>query len=465
LASSTRQEAPLVAIVGRPNVGKSTLFNRLIGERRSIVGDEPGITRDRIYGEADWRTKRFAIVDTGGIVPDDDAVIPANILKQAGFAIDAAEAIVWVVDARKGITPLDQELAQLLRSTGKRVLVAANKADAISLESDAGEFHGFGFSDVFAISAEHGNGIGELLDALVTGFGPGSPEVSRIADERNRAHGQASRELRLAIVGRPNVGKSSLLNRLLGEERAIVSPVAGTTRDTVDTLLEFEGQSFRLIDTAGIRRKGKTEAMAEKLSVVMARKSLERADVAIVVLDAEQGIAALDAAIAGYAVEAGCSIILVLNKWDTIENKDTHTGSAFERKVREQMKFLSWASVVTISALTGQRLQRLLPLAVEANKARNLRISTSRLNEFFEREITQGSGIMPARPHGGSRLHVQYITQIGIRPPTFVVFTAGGKAGLHFSFVRHLENRMREEFGFLSTPIRFVERHKSKRRR
>ena len=454
-----------IAIVGRPNVGKSTLFNRLIGERRSIVGDEPGITRDRIYGEADWRTKRFAIVDTGGIVPDDDAVIPANILKQAGFAIDAAEAIVWVVDARKGITPLDQELAQLLRSTGKRVLVAANKADAVNLESDAGEFHGFGFSDVFAISAEHGNGIGELLDSLVTGFGPGSPEVSRIADERNRAHGQAARELRLAIVGRPNVGKSSLLNRLLGEERAIVSPVAGTTRDTVDTLLEMEGQSFRLIDTAGIRRKGKTEAMAEKLSVVMARKSLERADVAIVVLDAEQGIAALDANIAGYAVEAGCSIILVLNKWDTIENKDTHTGSAFERKVRDQMKFLSWASVVTISALTGQRMPRLLPLAIEANKARNVRISTARLNEFYDREITQGSGILPARPHGGSRLHVQYMTQIGIRPPTFVVFTAGGKAGLHFSFVRHLENRMREEFGFLATPIRFVERHKSKRRR
>jgi len=458
-------EPPLVAIVGRPNVGKSTLFNRLIGERRSIVGDEPGITRDRIYAEANWRTKRFAIVDTGGIVPDDDAVIPANILKQAGFAIDAAEAIVWVVDARKGITPLDQELAQLLRSTGKRVLVAANKADAVVLESDAGEFHSFGFADVFAISAEHGNGIGDLLDTLVTGFDPGSPEVDKSADESNRAHGQTARELRLAIVGRPNVGKSSLLNRLLGEERAIVSPVAGTTRDTVDTLLQTEGQNFRIIDTAGIRRKGKTEAMAEKLSVVMARKSLERADVAIVVLDAEQGIAALDAAIAGYALEAGCSIILVLNKWDTIENKDTHTGSAFERKVREQMKFLSWASVVTISALTGQRVPRLLPLAVEANKARNVRISTSRLNEFFEREITQGSGIMPARPHGGSRLHVQYITQIGIRPPTFVVFTAGGKAGLHFSFVRHLENRMREEFGFLATPIRFVERHKSKRRR
>src|SRR5207253_385970 len=247
---------------------------------------------------------------TGGIVPADDAVIPANILKQAGFAIDDAEALIWVVDARKGITPLDQELARLLRSTGKRVLVAANKADATGLESDAGEFHSFGFAEVFPISAEHGNGIGDLLDTLVEGMRGSSPTVREGSEESSRKGAKAQsnaepppRELRLAIVGRPNVGKSSLLNRLLGEERAIVSPVAGTTRDTVDTLLETEGQSFRIIDTAGIRRKGKTEAMAEKLSVVMARKSLEHADVAIVVLDAEQGIAALDAAIAGYAVE------------------------------------------------------------------------------------------------------------------------------------------------------------------
>jgi GTP-binding protein len=464
LTDSKQYLLPLVAIVGRPNVGKSTLFNRLIGERRSIVGDESGITRDRIYGEANWQTKRFAIVDTGGIVPDDDAVIPANILKQAGFAIDEAEALIWVVDARKGITPLDQELALLLRSTGKRVLVAANKADAVRLESDAGEFHSFGFAEVFAISAEHGNGIGDLLDTLVTGLSHGSG-VGEYAEEPNRARSLPARELRLAIVGRPNVGKSSLLNRLLGEERAIVSPLAGTTRDTVDTLLETATQTFRIIDTAGIRRKGKTQAMAEKLSVVMARKSLERADVAIVVLDAEQGIAALDATIAGYAVEAGCSIILVLNKWDTLENKKTGSAAAFERKIREQMKFLSWAEVVTISALTGQRVRKLLPLAAQANKDRNVRISTSRLNEFFDRAIAQGSGINPAKSHGTSRLHVQYITQISVRPPTFVVFTSGGKAGLHFSFVRHLENRMREEFGFFATPIRIVERHKSKRRR
>src|SRR5437016_2691666 len=452
-----RAEAlPLVSIVGRPTVGKSTLFNRLIGERRSIVGDEPGITRGRIYGEGEWNGSRFALVDTGIMLSVDEAVIPANILKQASFAIDEAQALVWVVDARKGVTPLDQELARLLRGTGKRVIVAANKADAVNWESDAGEFHAFGFDDVFGISAEHGNGIGEMLDALV------SSASWKFAKPLDASYQLAP--LNLAIVGRPNVGKSSLLNRLLGEERAIVSPVAGTTRDTVDTLLETKDQTFRIIDTAGIRRKGRTEAMAEKLSVVMARKSLERADVAVVLLDAAQGIAALDAAIAGYAVEAGCSIILALNKWDLLADKDTRTGAVFERKVREQMKFLSWAPVVSISALKGQRVHKLLSLAVRANEARRRRIPTSQLNQFFERTITQRSGIVPAKTHGASRLRVQYITQTGVRPPTFVVFTAGGKAGLHFSFVRHLENRLREEFDFFGTPVRFIERHKKKKR-
>ena len=462
MAKLKEKPLSLVAIVGRPNVGKSTLFNRLIGERRSIVGDEPGITRDRIYGEAEWNDVPFALVDTGGIVPDDEAVIPANILKQASFAIDEARALIWVVDARKGVTPLDEELARLLRGTGKRVIVAANKADVAHWESDAGEFHAFGFDDVFPISAEHGNGIGEMLDALV-----GSADW-QLATSPPRTETDASYQLaplNLAIVGRPNVGKSSLLNKLLGEERAIVSPVAGTTRDSVDTLLETPEQRFRIIDTAGIRRKGKAIEMTEKLSVMMARKALERADVAIVVVDAEQGVAALDAAIAGYAVEAGCSIILAVNKWDALENKETGTASAFERSLRDQMKFLSWGEVVTISALTGQRTQKLLPLAIRANKVRRNRIATSRLNDFFEREVRQRSGITPAKTHKGSRLHVQYITQIGVRPPTFVVFTSGGKAGLHFSFLRHLENRLRDEFDFFATPIRIIERHKSRNRR
>ena len=482
---------PLVAIVGRPNVGKSTLFNRLIGERRAIVGDEPGITRDRIYGESEWNGKRFALVDTGGIVPDDEATIPANIFKQAAVAIDEAAALLWVVDVRKGITPLDEELASSLRTTGKVVLVAANKADAARLEGEASEFHRFGFDQVFPISAEHGNGIGEMLDTLAAEIETrrsgdaetrgGSPtlregvsrdgakaqslEAALVPPEADETSELPARELRLAIVGRPNVGKSSLLNKLLGEERAIVSPLAGTTRDSVDTLLKTEDQTFRIIDTAGIRRKGKTEAVAEKLSVIMARKSLERADVAIVVLDAEQGIAALDATIAGYAIETGCSIILTLNKWDLLADKDTAAGARFERKVREQMKFLSWAPVATTSALTGQRVHKLLRLATRANATRNLRIPTSRLNEFFEREIRQRSGITPAKTYKGSRLHVQYITQTSVRPPTFVVFTAGGKAGLHFSFLRHLENRLREEFDFFASPIRIIERHKSKRRK
>jgi GTPase len=449
-----RETLPLVAIVGRPNVGKSTLFNRITGERRSIVGDEPGITRDRIYGEGEWAGRRFSIVDTGGIVPDDDAVIPANILKQAASAINEAQALLWVVDVRKGVTPLDEELARLLRSTGRRVLVAANKADALKLEADAGEFYRFGFEEVFPVAAEQGTGVAELLDALVEDF-------ARINYETEV---KPPRELRLAIVGRPNVGKSSLLNRLLGEERVIVSPIAGTTRDAVDTLIEVEGQTFQLIDTAGIRRKGKTDEMAEKMSVVMARRSLERADVAIIVVDAVDGVVALDANIAGYAHDAGCSILIAVNKWDALENKLTGTPAEFERGLRDKMKFLDWAPVITISALTGQRTERILPLALRANEARNRRVPTSQLNSFFERAVSQPrGGGAPAPVRGGvSRLHIQYMTQAGVRPPTFIVFTAGGRAGLHFSYERYLQNRLREEFDFFATPLRIVERHKKR---
>jgi GTP-binding protein len=271
----------------------------------------------------------------------------------------------------------------------------------------------------------------------------------------------------LAIVGRPNVGKSSLLNRLLGEERVIVSPVAGTTRDAVDTLLEAEGQQFRVIDTAGIRRKGKTEEMAEKLSVMMARRSLERADVAIVVVDAAEGVAALDANIAGYAHDAGCSIIIAVNKWDAVPDKETGTVSAFERSLRDKMKFLDWAPVVTMSALTGQRVERILPLALHANEARNRRIPTSQLNAFFERAVSQPrGGSAPAPVKGGvSRLQVKYMTQVGVRPPTFIIFTAGGKPGIHFSYERYLQNRLREEFDFFATPLRIIERHRKAKRR
>lgn len=441
-------------------MGKSTLFNRLIGERRAIVGDEPGITRDRIYGEVEWSGRRFSLIDTGGIVPDDEAVIPSNILKQASVAIDDASLLLWVVDARKGITQLDEELASLLRGVGKPVFIAANKIDSSKLENEAAEFYQFGFDEVFPISSEQGIGVGELLDAVVATL-----QRDHVSQEEESEESQ-SRELRLAIVGRPNVGKSSLLNRILGEDRVIVSPVAGTTRDSIDTVLETPERRFRIIDTAGIRRKGKTDLVAEKLSVVMARKSLERADVAIVVINAEEGVTALDAHIAGYAVEAGCSIILVVNKWDTIADKQTGTAAEFERGLRNKMKFLDWAPVVTMSALTGQRVERILPLVLKADEARNRRIPTSQLNDFFESAIAQPRGsAAPAPAKGGvSRLRVQYLTQVGVRPPRFVVFTAGGKPGLHFSYERYLQNRLREQFDFFATPLRIIERHKKSRK-
>jgi GTP-binding protein len=442
---------PLVAIIGRPNVGKSTLFNRLTGTRRSIVGDEPGITRDRIYGEVDWRSKTFELVDTGGIVPDDEAIIPANIFKQAGFAIDSAQAIIWVVDARAGITPLDEEISVYLRNIGKPVFIAANKAESRKVEDEAGEFYQFGF-DVSPLSAEHGTSVGDMTDKVF--------DVLEFPEEFEE---KDTGEIKLAIVGRPNVGKSSILNKLLGEERVIVSPIAGTTRDAIDTHLDVDGQKFSLIDTAGIRRKGKTVEMAEKLSVVMATKALERADVAILVIDAVEGVTHLDANIGGYAVDAGCSVIIAVNKWDALEEKETNTIYEFERTVRNQMKFLDWAPIVTTSALSGQRVAKLLPLVVQANEARNKRVTTSALNKFFEESILQPKGgSAPAPVKGGvSRLKVQYITQGGMRPPLFVLFTSGGsKAGLHFSYLRYIENRLRDAFEFFATPIRLKEKHK-----
>lgn len=446
--------SPLVAIIGRPNVGKSTLFNRLTGTRRSIVGDEPGITRDRIFGDVEWRSRTFELVDTGGIVPDDEAIIPANIFKQAGFAIEKSQAIIWVVDARAGVTPLDEEISNFLRNIGKPVFIAANKAESRKVEDEAAEFFRFGF-DLTPLSAEHGTSVGDLLD-----------KVCDSLDFSDEPEETGAREIRLAIIGRPNVGKSSLLNAILGEERVIVSPIAGTTRDAIDTDLELDGQRYRLIDTAGIRRKGKTTEMAEKLSVVMARKALERADVAVLVIDAVEGVANLDASIAGYAVDSGCSIILAVNKWDAVAEKDTNTIYEFERGIRRQMKFLDWAPIIPISALTGQRVTKILPLAAQAHEARSLRVPTSQLNRFFEENISQPrGGTAPAPVKGGvSRLKVQYITQGAVRPPLFVLFTSGGsKAGLHFSYLRYVENRLRESFGFFATPIRLKERHKARK--
>ncbi|MBP6003044.1 MAG: ribosome biogenesis GTPase Der [Pyrinomonadaceae bacterium] len=450
-------KAPLVAIIGRPNVGKSTLFNRLTGSRKAIVGDEPGITRDRMFGEVEWKAKVFRLVDTGGIVPDDDAIIPANIFKQASHAIEESVAIIWVLDSRAGVTPLDEELGVLLRNTNKPVIIAANKVESKTVENEAGEFYQFGF-EMSPISAEHGTGIGDLLDMV----------FEHLVFEEEVEEEEKEREIRLAIIGRPNVGKSSLLNKILGEDRVIVSPIAGTTRDAIDTHLTVDGQDYLLIDTAGIRRKGKTTEMAEKLSVIMARKALERADVAVIVIDAVEGVTNLDANIAGYAVDSGCSVIIVVNKWDAVEEKETNTIYEFERTLRMAMKFLDWAPIVTISALSGQRVTKILPLVAQAHKARNTRIQTSRLNKFFEEKISQPKGgSAPAPVKGGfSRLKVQFITQAGMRPPLFILFTSGGnKSGLHFSYLRYIENQLREEFEFFGTPLRLVERHKTREKK
>jgi GTPase len=442
--------APLVAIIGRPNVGKSTLFNRLVGQRRSIVGDLPGITRDRIYGEAVWQGRAFRVVDTGGIVPDDEAVIPANIFKQARAAIDEAGLLLFVVDVREGISPLDEELALRMRTLGRPVFIVANKADTAKAAHHAGEFHQFGYEEVFPISAEHNIGIGDLLDAVLERL----PAIEA---------GQAkSDEINVAIIGRPNVGKSSLVNKLLGEERVIVSPIPGTTRDAVDSVFDTRDDAgnpirLRVIDTAGIRRKGKTHEMAEKMSVVMARKHIERADVVLMLIDAVEGVTATDATIAGYAHEAGRSLVLVVNKWDAVE-KDTYTVNQYEARIRDTMKFLEYAPIIFISALSGQRVVRLPDLIKKANDARNLRIPTGELNRFFEEHLEQPKATISTQ----HRLKVLYLTQAGTRPPTFVLFTSGTKKKLHFSYERYLINRLRESFDFFATPIRIKQRGRAR---
>jgi GTP-binding protein len=432
---------PVIAIVGRPNVGKSTLFNRLIGQRRSIVTDEPGITRDRIYGIVTWHGRIYEIVDTGGIIPGEETEIPVGIFEQARIAMESASLILLVVDGRSGITTSDQELARLLRRTGKPVFVVVNKIDSAKQASDTSDFYRLGIDHVFPISAEHGRGITELLDETA---------ISIPAPQGNEE--DAAREIRVAIIGRPNVGKSTLLNRLVGQERAMVSPVAGTTRDAVDSLVQHDGLTIRFVDTAGIRRKGKTELKAEKLSIVMARRHLERSDVAILVIDGTEGVTALDAHIGGYAHEAGRSVIIVVNKWDAVEK--THRITAdFEAQIRERLKFMAFAPIVFISAKTGQRVQKLYRVIDEVHKARFVRIPTRDLNEFLRQEVLSRGGLP-------SDVKIRYIAQVKIDPPTFVMFSNKIKK-LHFSFERFLENRIRERFPFPGTPIIIKQRAKA----
>ena len=432
---------PLIAIVGRPNIGKSTLFNRLIGERRSIVTDEPGITRDRIYGTVDWHGRTYEIVDTGGIVPGEETEIPKRIFEQAQIAIESAAVIFLVVDGRTSITAPDQELARLLRRTGKPLFLVVNKIDSAKQTAEVSEFYRLGIDHVFPISAEHGRGITELLDGVAISIpAPEEPEE------------EATGEIRVAIIGRPNVGKSTLLNKLVGHERAMVSPIAGTTRDAVDSVVKHDDLTIRFVDTAGIRRKGKTELRAEKLSVIMARRHLERSDVAILVVDGVEGVTALDAHIGGYAHEAGRSVIIAVNKWDAVQK--THRVTAdYETEIREKLKFIAFAPIVTISAKTGQRVQKLYGIINEVHKARFVRIPTRDLNEFLKQE-TLARGGLP------SDVKIRYIAQVKVNPPTFVMFSNKVKK-LHFSFERFIENRIRERFPFPGTPLIIKQRVKN----
>jgi GTP-binding protein len=438
---------PRIVILGRPNVGKSTLFNRICGRRRALVGNEPGMTRDRLYAPAEWLGKHFEVVDTGGMIPAEEDLIVANIFRQASVAIASAAHLIMLVDAQQGIVPLDEELAALLRKTGKPLALAVNKVDMAQHSPLAAEFYRLGIRDLFPISAEHGLGVDDLLSYVTKGLLPAEAEVSG----RREAAGDEDiaapvLTISVAIIGRPNVGKSTLLNRVLNEERSIVTPLPGTTRDAVDAEFEHEGQRFRFIDTAGIRRKGKTKLLAEKLSVIQARKHLERADVALLILDAEEGVTALDTHIGGYAHESHRSVIIVVNKWDAIR-KGPSTTQEYTQTIRQRMKYLDYAPVAFISALRGQRVGKLLDTIVEVANARRQRVATAEMNKFLKEVDFDRATVPGARP-----LRIYYLTQGGVAPPTFIVFT-NRPGRLHFSFERFLENRIRERFGFLGTPI------------
>jgi GTP-binding protein len=466
---------PLFAICGRPNVGKSTLFNKLTETRRSIVGDEPGITRDRIYGEVRWDGRVARIVDTGGIVPDDEALIPSEIYRQARVALDEADVIVMVVDGRSELTAPDFDLAKHLLRGGKTIMLAVNKIDTEQLIAQAENYRRLGFKTIFPISAEHSLGIGDLLDAVFEALPIAEPpaeveavEAESLAetdeDDRNlhRTHGEFEQfETKVAIIGRPNVGKSTLLNALTGTSRAIVSPIAGTTRDAVDEVIDYQGDRFRIVDTAGIRRKGKTHEMAEKLSVVMARRHLEAADVALLVIDEQEGVTAADATIGGYAHESGRSIVIVINKWDLVttartDGKPPADKDVFEEQVRYALKYLHYAPLIFISASRGNNLKKVLEVTAHVAKERRKRVTTGQMNRFLEKVDFQRAGVPMAQ-----KIRIYYMTQAAVAPPTFILF-ANKLVKLHFSFERFLENQVRAAFGFEGSPIWFKVRARAK---
>jgi GTPase len=463
---TTAAGIPTIAIVGRPNVGKSTLFNRIVGSRRAIVGDEPGITRDRLYGDAEWEGRHLRIVDTGGILPEEKDLIPSEIYRQARVALTEAAAIIMVIDGRTELAGPDLELVRLLRKANRPLFLAVNKVDSDKQSSLINDFHRLGVQKMFPISAEHGRGIDDLLDAVVENLPETSAttEDTETAGESTVTESDDAHEVKVAIIGHPNVGKSTLLNCLTSSDRAIVSPIPGTTRDAVDEIVEHNGRRFRFIDTAGIRRKGKTHLMAEKLSVVMARKHLEGADIALLVIDATEGVSQLDASIAGYAHESGRSIIIVVNKWDLVisgkekESRPTKAErmraskrpgdrDAYEERLRYELKFLNYAPIVFISAQSGKGTEKIFPLLEEVAIERRKRVTTSQMNRFIERVDFERASV-PMR----QRVKILYMTQASVAPPTFVLFT-NRAVKLHFSYQRFLENQIREAFGFLGTPI------------
>ncbi len=445
---------PVVALVGRPNVGKSTLFNRLAGEPLAIVDDTPGTTRDRILTEAEWNGREFHIIDTGGIDPSTGGKEPLSIgsadfireiREQAALAIEAADVVLFITDASSGVTPADMEVARILRKSQKviegqeipPILLVVNKADNAELRTNAAQFYELGLGDPYPISAVHGTGTGDLLDALVESF---SPEEKEIVDE----------SVKIAIVGKPNVGKSSLLNKLMGEERAIVSPIPGTTRDAVDTQLTFQDIPITLIDTAGIRRRGKIDRGVEKYSVIRSLRAIERCDVALLVIDATVGISAQDAHIAGFILESWKSTVVVVNKWDAVE-KDTYTMNSYTEKIQQELNFLSYVPIMFISAKTGQRVDQVLPMALKVQEERLLRLTTGQLNRVLHNAQDEHA----ATSRTGRNLRLYYGTQVRTDPPTFMIYVNDPKLA-HFSYLRYLENQLRKEFPFTGTPIRIV---------
>jgi len=437
---------PIVAIVGRPNVGKSTLFNRLAGQRMAIVEDQPGVTRDRLYIDAEWLNRHFTIVDTGGIEPDPQDEILAAMRRQAELAIDEADVIVFVVDAKQGVTGADLEVAKMLRTTNKPVVLAVNKVDNREMEAAQYEFFSLGLGDPLTISAVHGLGIGDLLDEV----------VKRLPADTGEDYDEDV--IKVAIIGRPNVGKSSLANALLGQERMIVSDVAGTTRDAIDSMLHLsDGTRMVIIDTAGMRRKAKIDLPVERYSVIRALRAVDRSDVVLMVLDAIQGVTEQDKKIVGYAHENGKASIIVVNKWDLVE-KDDKTVNLYTNTIRHQLAFLQYAPIIFISAKTRQRVHRIGDLVKYVAEQHAMRVATGVLNSLIE----EATMINPPPSDKGKRLKIYFATQPSVKPPTFVFFVNHAEL-MHFSYLRYLENKLRESFGFEGTPLRLVVRERDEK--